>query len=275
MTAEIDQEALCALYSLGRAVWPEIDLDIATFSTLAGPRMSTVRLDTLRAGDLYLAAACAAGVERAIAALEQHYLSGIASALVRRGYDAAAVADAVQAVRVRFLVGDAGRAPRISEYDGRGSLATWIQVAAHRIAISAHRRHHRETADEADVVAAERSPELALLGQRFGAEFEIAFRSAFEALTARERTLLRYQVIDRIGIDQIAAIHGIHRATAARWIAHAREALVEGVRRALQDRLGVDHEELVSLLRVVHSQLELSLRLLWTPSPDHPERNAG
>src|SRR5215475_7956476 len=51
MTAEINQEALCALHSLGRTVWPEVDLDIAAFSTLAG-RVSAVRLDTLRAGDL-------------------------------------------------------------------------------------------------------------------------------------------------------------------------------------------------------------------------------
>jgi len=54
----------------------------------------------------------------------------------------------------------------------------------------------------------------------------------------RERNLLRYQVLDRLGIDHIGALHGVHRVTAARWIAHARRALIEGVRRRLQDRLG-------------------------------------
>ena len=267
MTAEVNHEAMTALHALGREAWPEIALDLATFSALAARRAGDRPPDAQRAGDLYLAAACAAGVERAIAAFDRHYLSQIAAALVRRGHDAAAAADAVQAVRVRFLVGEPGRAPRIAEYDGRGALATWIQVAAVRIAISAQRKQHRETADEVDLVAADRGPELDLLYQRFGAEFEAAFRGTFEALSPRERTLLRYQVIDRLGIDRIAAIYGVHRATAARWAAHAREALVEGVRRALQARFGIGSEELDSLLRLLDSRLELSLRLLATPSP--------
>lgn len=270
MAVEVHQEALRVLHSLGRAAWPEIELDLAAFSTLAACRVNELPPGGLRAGDLYLAAACAAGVERAIAAFEQHYLSRIASALVRRGHDAAATADAVQAVRVRFLVGEAGRPPRITEYDGRGSLATWLQVAAVRIAVSAQRKRHRETADEIDLVAAERGPELDLLHQRFGAEFEAAFRATFEALSPRQRTLLRYQVIDRLGIDRIAAIYGVHRATAARWTAHAREALVDGVRQTLQARFRIGNEELDSLLRLLQSRLELSLRLLLTPTPQAP-----
>lgn len=222
-------------------------------------------IDDIRAGDLYLAAACAAGIDAAISAFDKHYLSEIATALVRRGHDAAATADVVQAVRMRFLVGEDGRAPRIAEYDGRGSLAAWIRVAAVRIAISTNRKHHRETSDEIEIVAAERSPELDLLHRRFGEAFDAAFRTAFTALSPRERTLLRFQVIDRLGIDRIAAIHGVHRSTAARWTAHAREALVEGVRRALQHQLGIHAEELDSLIRLVHSRLELSLRLLLTP----------
>jgi RNA polymerase sigma-70 factor (ECF subfamily) len=265
MTTQVNQEALRELHSLGREAWPEIELEFATFSTLAARQLGEGPFDDIRAGDLYLATACAARVERAIAALDKHYLCGTASALVRRGHDAAAAADAVQAVRVRFLVGDGGRAPRISEYDGRGSLATWIHVAAVRTAISARRKHHRETADEVDIIAAERGPELDLWKRRFGAEFEAAFRSTFEALSPRERTLLRYQVIDRLGIDRIAAIYGVHRATAARWVAHAREALIEGVRRTLQARFRVGSDELNSLLRLLHSKLELSLRLLLTP----------
>lgn len=268
MMPEVNEEVLRALHARGREAWPEVALDIAAFSAPAAQRLSMYRFDDLRAGELYLTIACAAGVERAIAAFEIHYLSRIAPELVRRGYDAATAADVVQAVRVRFLVGEAGRAPRIAEYDSRGSLATWIRVAAVRIAISAHRKHHRETADEVDLTAAEPSPEFELLHRRFGAEFEAAFRSTFEAFTSRERTLLRYQVIDRLGIDRIAAIYGVHRATAARWIAHARDALVDGVRRTLQTRLCVDAEELDSLLRLVHSRLELSLRLLLTPGRD-------
>ena len=56
----------------------------------------------------------------------------------------------------------------------------------------------------------------------------------------------------------------VHRATAARWVAHAREALVGGVRRTLETRFRIGSDELDSLLRLVHSRLELSLGLLLT-----------
>lgn len=265
MTIQGNQEALCAIHSLGCKAWPEIELDIGTFVERAGGLVNQP-IDSIRADELYLATACAASVEPAIAAFDRHYLSGLAAALTRRGLDAAAAADVVQAVRVRFLVGEAGRPPRIAEYDGSSSLASWIHVAATRIAISARRKHHRETADDVVAVSADRSPELDLLHRQLGAKFEAAFRSTFESLSPRERTLLRYQVIDRLGIDRIAAIYGIHRATAARWTAHAREALVAGVRRVLQERLGLGSSELDSLLGLVRSQLELSLELLETPA---------
>ena len=258
-------DPLWALHALGRSAWPAIDLDLAAFAVTAERSLQSGAIDEIRAGDLYLAAACAAGIDAAISAFDKHYLGEIATALVRRGHDAAAAADVVQVVRVRFLLGEDGRAPRIAEYDGRGSLAGWIRVAAVRIAISASRKHHRETSDEIELVAAERSPELDLLHRRFGKAFDAAFRATFAALSPRDRTLLRFQVIDRLGIDRIAAIHGVHRSTAARWTAHAREALIDGVRGTLQEQLGIGSDELDSLIRVIHSQLELSLRLLLTP----------
>jgi RNA polymerase sigma-70 factor (ECF subfamily) len=73
-------------------------------------------------------------------------------------------------------------------------------------------------------------------------------------------------VLDRLGIDRIGALHGVHRATAARWIAHARKALIEGIRRRLQDRLGIDGKELDRTLRQLASRIELSLRWLLTPT---------
>ena len=272
VTAGSKQGALRALHARGREAWPNIDLDLVTFSTLAAYRLGDGELDHIRADELYLAIACAAGVDHAIVALEKHYLSGLVWTLVRRGQDAATAADIVQAVRVRFLVGGPGRLPRIAEYNGRGSLATWIGVAAVRTAVSTYRKYHRESpAHELDIVSDVQSPELELLQQRFGATFEAAFRSAFEALAPRERNLLRYQALDRLGIDRIAAIYGIHRATAARWVAHASETLVAGVRRVLQDRLCIGADELESLLRLFHGKMELSLRLFLTPPVVHAE----
>lgn len=255
------------LHARGRDAWPGVELDLATFSARAA-RLDDGPVDEIRAGELYLAIACAARIEQAIIAFDRHYLARLAAALIRAGQDRAAAADVVQAVRVRFLVGDADRGPRIAEYNGRGSLAGWLRVAASRAAVTAFRKHRRETAiDDLAIVATSCHPDIRLLGMQLGSELETAFRASFAALAPRERNLLRYQVLDRLGIDRIGALHGVHRVTAARWIAHAREALIEGVRRRLQDRLGIDREELDSTLRQIASQIELSRRWLVTPSP--------
>lgn len=261
-------QALCELHARGREAWPGVELDLATFSTMAANQLGDGPLDGVRADDLYLAIACAARVEQAIVTFDKHYLSGLASTLVRRGQDRAAAADIVQAVRVRFLVGDARRGPKVAEYNGRGSLATWLRVAASRSAMTTHRKHRREIVlDDLAMLAGSCGPDLGLLGTQLGGELEAAFHAAFAALAPRERNLLRYDIVDRLGIDRIAALHGVHRATAARWIAHAREALIEGVRRGLKDRLHIDSTELDSMFRQFTSQLELSVRWLLTPAP--------
>jgi len=267
MVTRVEQE-LCTLHVRGREAWPGVELDIATFSALAANQLDDGPFDDVRADDLYLAIACAARIKQAIIAFDKHYLSRLASALIRQGQDRAAAADVVQAVRVRFLVGDADCGPKVAEYDGRGSLAAWLRVAASRVAVTAFRKHRRETAiDDLAIVARSCNPEIGLLGMQVGSELEAAFRSSFAALAPRERNLLRYQVLDRLGIDRIGALHGVHRATAARWIAHARKALSEGIRSRLQDRLGIDGKELDSTLRQVTSRIELSLRWLLTPAP--------
>jgi RNA polymerase sigma-70 factor (ECF subfamily) len=267
MVTRVEHE-LCTLHARGREAWPGVELDIATFSALAANQLGDGPFDDVRVDDLYLAIACAARVKQAMIAFDKHYLAGLASALMRQGQDRAAAADVVQAVRVRFLVGDADRGPKVAEYNGRGSLAAWLRVAARRTAVTAFRKHRRETAiDDVAIVARSCHPDIALLGMQLGGELEAAFRSSFAALTPRERNLLRYQVLDRLEIDRIGALHGVHRVTAARWIAHARKALIEGVRCRLQDRLGVDRTELDSTLRQLASRIELSLRWLLTPMP--------
>jgi RNA polymerase sigma-70 factor (ECF subfamily) len=141
-------------------------------------------------------------------------------------------------------------------------------VAASRTAVTAFRKHRRETAiDDLAIAARSCNPDITVLGMQLGSEFEAAFRSAFATLAPRDRNLLRYQVLDRLGIDRIAALHGVHRATAARWVAHARKALIEGIRCRLQDRLGVDRKELDSTLRQLASRIDLSLRWMLTPIP--------
>jgi len=56
-------------------------------------------------------------------------------------------------------------------------------------------------------------------------------------------------------------MYRVHRATAARWVAAAREALFEETR-ARVESVGVAGNELTSIVRLVQSQIHLSLTRL-------------
>src|SRR5439155_4329771 len=103
-------------------------------------------------------------------------------------------------------------------------------------------------------------PELVYLRRHYGERFRHAFAEAVKALAPRERNLLRHAVIDGLGIDQIAAIYHVHRATAARQLRAARQTLVDATRERLRVALGASASELESILRVLMSMADVTLR---------------
>jgi len=70
---------------------------------------------------------------------------------------------------------------------------------------------------------------------------------------------MRPDHLDRLTIDDLARIYGVHRATAARWVAAAHEAVLDGCKRALAERLGLSTSELDSIIALVQSQLDISV----------------
>jgi RNA polymerase sigma-70 factor (ECF subfamily) len=65
--------------------------------------------------------------------------------------------------------------------------------------------------------------------------------------------------LDGLNLDQIGAVHRVHRATVARWIAAARESLLERTRKGLEEKLQLQGSEFESLMGLVRSQLDLSI----------------
>jgi RNA polymerase sigma-70 factor (ECF subfamily) len=74
-------------------------------------------------------------------------------------------------------------------------------------------------------------------------------------------------MIDGLTIDDIGAIYRVHRATAARWLVGIRDKLVEQTRGRLAAKLGVDTEEAASIVRLVQSQLDVSVIRHLGPPP--------
>ena len=109
---------------------------------------------------------------------------------------------------------------------------------------------------------ARQDPEMDYIRTRYAAEFRAAIGTAMTELEPRERTLLRLGLVDGLTADQIAGVYGVHRVTVARWLAAAREHLAGRCQRRLEERLHLGPTELRSLLGLVRSQLDLSVRRL-------------
>jgi RNA polymerase sigma-70 factor, ECF subfamily len=238
-----------------RAAWP----DIAVGPDVFAAHVATLDLADVRAADLYLACACCAGDPAALAAFED-LMAPARGTLLRAGYPAALVDEALQTVRYRLLVTTPHREAKLRTYRGRGTLAGWLRVVVLRQIRALAGPRTAEQSDAAlAAAAADEDVTLALLVRAHGPAIRRMFRDALATLDERERALLRLEIVDSLPHQQIAAIHGVHRTTALRWIDDARGKLAREVRRRIKRDLGISDESAESLLRTLAGHIELSL----------------
>jgi RNA polymerase sigma-70 factor (ECF subfamily) len=74
--------------------------------------------------------------------------------------------------------------------------------------------------------------------------------------------VLRLHLVEGLALERIGAMYRTHKSTVSRWLARARQQVLEGTRARLAERLRLSPDELHSLLRDVPGQLELSLPAL-------------
>lgn len=251
------------------AAWPDVTIEPAVFRAWVSERAGEDDPGRLLVGDLYLACACARGDPRAIALFEQHYLREVDLAGAKLRVGPAAIDEGRQVVRDLLFVGRPAHPPAIGSYAGRGDLRGWTRVVAMRELLRIRARDSKEVpiGDEAllDALSPADDPELELARERYREVFARAFRDALARLPARERALLRHLLIDGLTLDTIGGMYKVHRATAARWVASARQDLLDGTRAQLAKELALSGEEVDSVIRVVRSRLDLSVeRLLRT-----------
>jgi RNA polymerase sigma-70 factor, ECF subfamily len=251
------------LLAAGQAAWPDLHVEPERFARFVAEHLDDAAIpEDVPAGDLYLACACADGDPSAIQAFERRYSGDIDAAVAKMGAGAAVADEVKQILRSRFFVAGREGSPAIADFAGRGDLHGWVRVSAVREVLRIFKGQRRAIAlEEAllDDLAAVADPETAALKRRYRADFVAAFREALAALEARDRTLLRYQVIDGLGVSAIGAIYQVHRATAARWLAKVRDQLAADTQRRLGARLGLGRAETESLMRLVRSSMDLSI----------------
>jgi RNA polymerase sigma-70 factor (ECF subfamily) len=224
-----------------------------------------IALRRMHTSDLYLACACAHGDPGAIAAFDEHCLGRLDRALRRIGIDRDTIAEVKQEIRYSLLVGDGGHA-EIIDFSGRGDLRGWVRVMATRKAMRRQCRARRELATEDDELwqrlVSPEPPELAHRKEFYRGEFKRAFEIALRALPHREQTLLRQHYLDGATLDELAVLYHVHRSTIARLLGRARELVVAATRDRLMSQLEVPSQEIDSILRMIWSRIEISLRAL-------------
>jgi len=254
----------------GRACHPDVILDDELFLRYLAERLpeeGAEPLAMLRHADLYLACACAEGQTPAIATFRTSYCSKIEAAVANVGLGGAAD-EVAQRVLTEVLMPATNGKPTICKYGGRGALSAWVTVTAVRVAQRQAKKRSRErvTDDDRlfDCAMPLDDPELRHLKELYRDQFKQAFHKAFETLTARERNIIRYQLVGGMNIDQIGAIYGVHRATVARWRHAGREKLLRETSRIFRDDHGLSGTEFDSVMRLIRSQLDVSLPRLLT-----------
>jgi RNA polymerase sigma-70 factor (ECF subfamily) len=270
--ADLDRR-LWSLVAEGRAAWPELALEARWLVEFVARQLTAelaeAALDGLRPADLYLACACARGIPAAISAFDRDYIREVDIALSRMRIGDSRLKDVKQLVRQRLFVGGgtAGlptSAGKIADYGGRGDLRRWVRSVAVRTCLNELRKGKREVLVDDDHLIAQHAisaddPEVEYMKRTYASEFKAAFAAALGQLGPREQTLLRYHHVDGLNIDEIGAIYRVHRVTAFRWIEKAKEQLVKQTLDTLRARLKLPASELESVLRMIRSQIHLSL----------------
>lgn len=260
---------LADLLARAAAARPSLDLvafaeSLARHARAAGDVASY--LESARGEDLALAHACAAGEPTALAAFERAYFGEIDRAFLKVRRGRVDRQDFEQRMRERLFVASEDRKPRIGDYTGQGDLRAWFRVAMTRTLINESQRPNRDAPTDDEELAAfphgGADPELDLLRRKYSEEFKASFARALTALDTKDRAILGYVLVEKLGIDALASVYEVHRATAARWVQRARETLIAGVRADLEAHLKVETSEMESILRLVADDVEVSVRRL-------------
>ena len=263
---------LTAGVATARERWPDLPAPDASFVTYLVDRARqqadlASALPRLRVDDLLLAWWTSQGTSQAIAAFEATFAPDLEALLRRfRGLDAEELR---QQLRVKLFFGGAGTAARILVYSGFGFLQNWYRVVASRTFLDIARGNQRQRTDDlpdamlAQLVDLRADPAAHAHKAEVIAALKRAFGSALAELPRRDRTFLRHVVLDQLTTLQIAAMYGVHRVTVSRVLSAAHAQIRQTARDTVLAELAISEDQLASAIRVLDSQLELSLDRLF------------
>ena len=269
-------DALTAAIVAAHTDWPSEWLGAREFAVHLARHVDATdvvgSLEGCEVSDLFVAASALAGHREALELFDRELSSAITAALHRLGANEQERAEVGQRVRQLLLLSATEREARLHDYEGRGALRSWLRAIVGRTYLNMKRGKQREVLVDDDAVLdalheGDADLELAHMRETYKQQFREAFHQALDALSDRQKVLLRYRFVDRVSIDKIGKIYNVHRATVHRWLAEARQELAERTEGQLRENLRLSPSEFHSIRRLVVSQLDVSLSRFLVP-PD-------
>jgi RNA polymerase sigma-70 factor (ECF subfamily) len=263
-------QALSAMVDRARAAWPGVDVDAPAFVRYVAERLPQLDdvLDELSSVDsdgLYLACACASRDTKAIEQFEATFAPEVARALARLGIEATLRTEVVAELLAHLFYGNAeGGASLISSFGGRGKLRSWVQSVAVHQALKVRRKDRPLVSVDQiafDIPDDRTDPEMAYLRSFYLEEFRSALGRAMTMLPKDSRNLLRQHYLDRMSLEAVARVHRVHRATAARWLADARDDVLRRTKEELTQAIGLGPSEVDSVLAFVQRQSSFGVHM--------------
>ena len=263
------EEFLAKILKEARSEWPDIELEttsfmpyLARFASQDDDLLDALR--KLRSADLYLTCACLDGDPTALKCFESLCTPVVVANLRRMNLGDSEIDELLQRLRDKMFVGSEGKERKLSLYRGRCTLRSWVRVTAVRMAVDdfrSARRRERPLDDEVLFdLASPGDQELAFLKRHYRQEFKVVFQDALAMLSSRERNILRRHLFDGLSIDELGVLYHVHRSTAARWLERIRSALLATTQRTLKERLQISSTEFESLVKLIISRFDPSLR---------------
>jgi RNA polymerase sigma-70 factor len=198
-------------------------------------------LERLHVADLYLSTACALPTDAAWRRFHQLYGNTMLQAAAYVSTTPDAAKDLADNLPAYLFLPDKARRSRIASFDGRSSLASWLNVIIGHQAINERAykcntfERLEDLPDFADHSAVSRV-ELQMRAHRYELCIDESLMQANQELTERERIILVLHYRDGLEGAEIGRLLGIHSSTVSRALRGAYVKLRDRTLSALASR---------------------------------------
>jgi len=184
--------------------------------------------------DLYVSCACAAGSELGWERFSKRYRSLIAAMVRFFAHREPNWADFADGIMVDLFLPDRSGRSRISSYDGRSTLATWLRVIVYNRVINNHEllTKSRQVVVSLGATGCSAAFDIdsSLKRERYRIVWTDALARACQQLTHHQRLLMIWRYEQHLQLGEIARMLGIHQSNVTRQLeriqAHLRNDVI-------------------------------------------------